>query len=192
MIGPYKNCQKGLLLLFQLVSGNFLHNSGNPNTEMFIPSSSYEVIWKKFYIDNYNELNKWADDFLQKYFSNIKIRILYSHINNPELFESVTMIADSKDIFVILSREDSEFRQNKSGKSNLISRKNGWRNAGKTNFIIDSQNYLINLSSTYGSNSIYDSEFIFIQKIEEVMDKNDVIVFIILINRLQITIMIVV
>ncbi len=76
---------------------------------------------------------------LLNYFSNIKIRILYAMLNNPSLFESVTLIMDSKDFVVIFNREDLEYTPNISGKSNLISRKNKWRNAGKTNFIIDCQ-----------------------------------------------------
>ena len=109
---------------------------------MYIPSSSYEAIWKRFYKLNFTEINKWADNFLKNNFSNVKVRVLYSHLYNPFLFESVTLMMDSKDIVVILSNEESEYRQNKSGKSSLISRKNGWSNAGKTNFVIDCQAYL--------------------------------------------------
>jgi len=141
---------------------------------MFIQQSSYEAIFNGFYIKNFEEMNKLADDFLLNFFSNIKIRISFSHLNNPTLFESVTLFIYSKDIVVLLSYEQNELRPNVSGKSNLISRKNSWRNAGKTNFVIDCQNYLLSLSSTYGANEIYDSSFIEKQNIKKIMDKNDV------------------
>ncbi len=130
----------------------------------------------KFYIENYEEINNWADDMLKNFFSNIKIRILFGHLYNPELFSPVTLMSDSKDMVTIFSREETEYRPNKSGKSNLISRKNGWRNAGKTNFVIDVQEYAISLSHTVGANETFDGKWVFEQKFEQIIDKNDVMV----------------
>jgi hypothetical protein len=64
-------------------------------------------LYGRFYKLNYTEINKWADNFLKNYFSNVKIRLLNSHKYNPVLFESVTLMIDSN--------EESEYRQNKSG-----------------------------------------------------------------------------
>jgi hypothetical protein len=97
---------------------------------MFIPASSFDSIWSTFYLKYENNNELWCNDLIKNNFSTIKSRVLYSHINNPDQFESVTLHMDSKDFRTILSNESTELRHNYN-KSTLISRKNSWKNCGK-------------------------------------------------------------
>jgi hypothetical protein len=165
--GPYKNSHKYLCLIYQLLSGK-------PNTEVYMPQTSYHDIYKKFYVGYHDDLNIWIDYFFKNCFSNEKLRILFGHLNNPYLFESVTMMMDSKDIVCLLSDRSNEEELTANEVSTIISRKNNWRSAGKTNFIICCQGYILNISFTTGANDIYDGEYIEKQKVHLIMAKNDV------------------
>ena len=69
--GPYFEIEKGIFLLYQIVSGisgKDINNNDN------LPYSSYYKFYKMFWITNYNSLLKKVNDAL-KMFSNIKIRI---------------------------------------------------------------------------------------------------------------------
>lgn len=125
---PYKNSHKYLCLIYQLLSGR-------PNSEVYMPQTSYYDIYKKFYVSYHDDINIWIDYFFKHCFSNIKLRILYGHLYNPVLFESVTMMMDSKDIVCLLSDRSNEEELTANEVSTIISRKNNWRSAGKTNFI---------------------------------------------------------
>ncbi|KAG2216300.1 hypothetical protein INT45_012478 [Circinella minor] len=90
--GPYKEIEKGLILLYYLVSGK----PGNDMHE-FIPYSTFYDIYKRFWITNYNDINKVTKKDLDELFSNIKIRILAAKVNNPQGFKNVTLFLDGHD-----------------------------------------------------------------------------------------------
>lgn len=90
--GPYKEIEKGWLLLYHIVSGK-------PGKDMheFIPYTTFYDLYKKFWITNYTDLNKIVKQDLYNLFSNIKIRILAAKVNNPDGFKNVTLFLDGHD-----------------------------------------------------------------------------------------------
>ena len=90
--GPYKEIEKGLILLYHIVSGK----PGNDMHE-FIPYSTFYDLYKKFWITNYNDINKIVKKDLDELFSNIKIRILAAKVNNSQGFKNVTLFLDGHD-----------------------------------------------------------------------------------------------
>ncbi|CAO3627615.1 unnamed protein product [Mucor hiemalis] len=90
--GPYKEIEKGLVLLYHIISGK-------PGCDMneFIPYTTFYALYKKFWITNKNKLKKQIEKDISTLFSNIKIRILSAKVNNPETFKNITMIIDGHD-----------------------------------------------------------------------------------------------
>jgi hypothetical protein len=64
---------------------------------------------------------------------------------------------------------------NISAKSNLISRKNNWKNAAKLCFMIDSRGMLVKLSESEGANGCYDSNFYEKMQIIDIIDPKDIL-----------------
>ena len=90
--GPYREIDKGLLILYHIVSGV----SGR-KMEQFIPYTTYYKLYRRFWISNYNSLNKLVNIELNRLFSNIKIRILAAKVKNPKGFEDITLLIDGHD-----------------------------------------------------------------------------------------------
>jgi hypothetical protein len=90
--GPYKEIDKGLLLIYHIISGV-------PGKDMhqFIPYSTFYELYKRFWIRNYTELNKIVRNDMKNLFTNTKIRILSAKANNPEGFKNVTLFLDGHD-----------------------------------------------------------------------------------------------
>ena len=116
--GPFREIDKGKVVLYQII-----HWAAS--TKLPIPISTYRNIYLKFWVKKEKKIDEWAAWWMDR-FSNPQLRLLYAHIYNPPLFKSVTMLIDGKDIPQILSRTSNEYRPNRSGKSNLMSRKNNW------------------------------------------------------------------
>lgn len=91
--GPYLEIDKGLLLVYHLLEG-LTHSEINKD---HMPSATFSEIYKRFWVANYDILNKKVDEALLKMFSNIKIRILSSKIKSPKHFKHVTMMLDGHD-----------------------------------------------------------------------------------------------
>jgi hypothetical protein len=89
---PYKEIEKGLLLLYHIVSGD----SGR-DMHKFMSYTTYYSLYKKFWHGNYATLNKKVNKDLNNMFSNIKIRILSAMVNNPKPFKNVTLYIDGHD-----------------------------------------------------------------------------------------------
>jgi hypothetical protein len=89
---PYFEIEKGLFLLYHLVSGI----TGKEDIDKYIPQSTFHYSYKKFWMDdeNYNRLNKIVNDSLNNMFSSVRLRILSAHKNNPDLFKHVSLILD--------------------------------------------------------------------------------------------------
>lgn len=90
--GPYSNVEKGLLVLYQLLTGCSIAQMAR-----FIPQSSYHAIYQAFYVKYGDKLNSTLDTCLQKMFSSAKIRIMCAVHFNPEDFKHVTMMIDGHD-----------------------------------------------------------------------------------------------
>ncbi|KAG0162326.1 hypothetical protein DFQ28_001496 [Apophysomyces sp. BC1034] len=80
--GPYRNVEKGLLLLYHLLTGCSM-----ADMEQFMPKSSFHQLHKEFY-------EKRSDTTM---FSNVKIRLLSAMQKNPLEFCHVTLMLDGHD-----------------------------------------------------------------------------------------------
>lgn len=67
----YNNIQKGLLILFQLITG-----VSNEGIKIYISKYIFEEIHKNLYIDYKYELITWIDNIMYKSFSNKNTRLL--------------------------------------------------------------------------------------------------------------------
>jgi len=104
--GLYRNIEKGLLLLYQLISGNSIREMYE-----FIPYTSFYDIYREFWFDKYKELNDLFDKLLEHMFSNKIIRILSAGIKNPQYFKQITLLLD---------RHDSQIHYNVKNNNNKI------------------------------------------------------------------------
>jgi hypothetical protein len=111
--GPYRNMEKGLLILYQLLEGCSLNEMS-----VYIPKSSYYDIFRKFYERQGNDLDKRISIMLISMFSTIDIRI-HSAQKNPPLFRQVTLMIDGHDTRASLIGEKTEnmysYKLKKSG-----------------------------------------------------------------------------
>jgi hypothetical protein len=90
--GPYRNVEKGLLLLYHLLTGCSM-----ADMEQFIPKSSFHQLHKEFYETRGSELSRMMRKMLSSMFSNVKIRILSAMQKNPTEFRHVTLMLDGHD-----------------------------------------------------------------------------------------------
>ena len=90
--GPYRGVEKGLLILYHLLTGASMVQMGQ-----FIPKSSFNSIYRDFYAKQLGWLNKKLDHCLAVMFSNVKIRVMYAKEMNPNEFKHVTMMIDGHD-----------------------------------------------------------------------------------------------
>ncbi|CDH61583.1 predicted protein [Lichtheimia corymbifera JMRC:FSU:9682] len=92
--GPYYEIEKGLFLLFHLVSG-----ISGIEIERYLPYSTFHRMYKKFWMDedNYKRIDKIVTQGLSSMFSSTKLRVLSAHLHNPDLFKHVTLIIDGHD-----------------------------------------------------------------------------------------------
>lgn len=90
--GPYRGVDKGLLILYQLLTGSSIAQMAR-----FIPSSSFHVLYQSFYVKHGKNLERILDECMRTMFSNAKIRIMYAVHFNPEDFKHVTMMIDGHD-----------------------------------------------------------------------------------------------
>ena len=90
--GPYREVEKGILLLYHIINGI----SGR-EMHKFIPYTTYYSLYKNFWYKNYGNINKQVNNDLNSMFSNIKIRISSALVNNPKPFKNVTLYIDGHD-----------------------------------------------------------------------------------------------
>lgn len=124
--------------------------------DKIIPKTTFYQFKKEFWDSkNWETIQNWANSWFER-FSNEKVRVSYAKAYNPERFTHLTLLMDGKDIVVNFTNISKEFRETRNGKSNLISRKNGWRNGGKQQVLSDCRCLPLLLSDTLGCNEIYD------------------------------------
>ena len=109
--GPYKEVEKGILLLYHMVSGI----SGR-EMHKFIPYTTYYALYKNFWNKNYNSINKQVNNDLNNMFSNIKTRISSALVNNPKPFKNVTLYIDGHDGKIKYYDPDTKTKELKSFK----------------------------------------------------------------------------
>ncbi|KAI1288627.1 hypothetical protein EDD11_009851, partial [Mortierella claussenii] len=90
--GPYREVEKGLLVLYHLVAG--LPMDG---ISPYIPKSSFHSLHSEFYKTNHNANSKKINQMLVSMFSTFPIRLLSAKLRNPPLFSHVTLHLDGHD-----------------------------------------------------------------------------------------------
>lgn len=159
-IGPYPEIEKGLLLLYQLVSG-----LPNNKFDEFIPYSTYEKLYKQFWIKKYEEINTKVTNGINGMFSNERIRILSSLINNPQYFKHVTLLLDGHDSRI------AYYNESKKDTFSYKLKKPGLR----TQVVIDTNEMVVYVSASEKCGINNDSCMFTKMKIEKFMNKSDCI-----------------
>ncbi|KAG0163313.1 hypothetical protein DFQ30_000367 [Apophysomyces sp. BC1015] len=90
--GPYRNVEKGLLLLYHLLTGYSM-----ADMEQLMPKSGFHQLHKEFYEKRSGELSRKIRKMLSSMFSNIKIRLLSAMQKNPLEFRHVILMLDGHD-----------------------------------------------------------------------------------------------
>ncbi len=90
--GPYRNTEKGLLIIYQLLTGKTF-----AEMKPCIPQSTFQALHKEVFIKNQAKLEKWIDEKITTMFSSPAIRVCSALLNNPEEFKCVTLYADGHD-----------------------------------------------------------------------------------------------
>ena len=91
-VGPYRNIEIGLLILYHLMKGLSLNEMNR-----FIPKSSFNDIYQDFYRRQLPVLNQRISFMLENMFSNIHMRIKSAMEFNPSTFKHVTLFLDGHD-----------------------------------------------------------------------------------------------
>ncbi|KAF9975920.1 hypothetical protein BGZ75_000381 [Mortierella antarctica] len=89
--GPYRNVEKGLLLLYALITGESLSTMSR-----FLPKTSFYELHKEFYLREPDKLHHSLVSMLRDMCSSLKLRLLLAK-NNPEPFKHVTLNLDGHD-----------------------------------------------------------------------------------------------
>jgi Chromo (CHRromatin Organisation MOdifier) domain/DDE superfamily endonuclease len=159
-IGPYNEIEKGLLLLYQLVSGLPNNKMGN-----FIPYSTYAKLYKQFWVKRYEYLNVKVNNDINNMFSNEKIRILSAKVNNPERFKHVTMLLDGHDgriAYCDIDKNMSELYSYKLKKPGI-----------RTQIAIDTNEMIVYISNSEKCATNNDGTMFVKMKLEKVISKMD-------------------
>ncbi|KAG0351083.1 hypothetical protein BGZ54_003425 [Gamsiella multidivaricata] len=88
---PYRNVEKGLLLIYALVTGDSLSNMAR-----FVPKTSFYDLRKEFYLQDHQKLHHTITSKLYTMCSTLKLRLLLAK-NNPDPFKHVTLDLDGHD-----------------------------------------------------------------------------------------------
>jgi hypothetical protein len=169
--GLFSHLIKGKMILYQLLSGE--SSTSIPGIEY----STYRRLYKEVWLKNSAVWSNWCGSWMEV-LSTPEIRMLYSRVHSPELFKTVTMFIDSKDFVTILNDLRAEKRKTRNNKSTLISRKNGWKHAGKIVFLDDIKMNPIAQSRMWGANERYDGKIMSEMKIYKYMNPDyDCLIF---------------
>lgn len=162
--GPYFELEKGLFLIYHLVSGV----SGD-DIEKYLPQSTFHTFYKKFWMDedNYKRINKIVNDCFNNMFSNIKLRILSARKYNPDLFKHITLILDGHDSRLNYTDTDLDRTRLYSYKF----KKNGVR----TQFAADMNDMIIFISNSDFCSDSSDGSMFLNMKLYRKMHSHDII-----------------
>jgi hypothetical protein len=98
--------EKGLLILYHLITGNSIRYM-----EDFILSSSFHEIYKQFWDDNKNELNRLFTELLEYMFSSTALRIINAKKINPIGFKNQTLYIHGHDSRIDYLKKDIKKRK---------------------------------------------------------------------------------
>lgn len=111
--GPYRNVEKGVMLLYVLVKGVSLSDMAR-----HIPKTSFHTIHKEFYMYKPADMSRLLTKLLSEMFSTLRSRHLAAE-RNPHPFKNVTLNLDGHDSRVIHVGADKpsmySFKLKKSG-----------------------------------------------------------------------------
>lgn len=148
LLGPYNHVDKCLFLIYQLVEGKTINEM---ITDLNLPS--YYVPYKDFYVKNKLELDSWLNKMLYNdCFSTNIIRILTSRLNNPKRLKNVTCFLNEYDSRICY--KDIHFDRKRLYSIDFNS--SGY----KTQFIIDSNMFILYVSFPSPSNDYSCGEMI--------------------------------
>lgn len=159
---PYFEVEKGLYLIYHLISG-----ITSKNIKRNLPYASFYSFYKNFWIENYTNLNKYVDLCLLKMFSNIKIRVYSALIKNPVNFKNITLLLDGHDSTIDYSRPDISSQKRWSYKLKT----SGLR----TQVLSDINNMVIAVSNSELCGVSSDGGMFLNMKIYNKIDKRDVV-----------------
>ena len=112
--GPYREVDKGLLMLFYLTKG-----LTTEAMEPYMPKSSFFAIYHTMFKKQYKLFTKLCNGFLEDMFSNFEIRLKSAKEKNPPLFKHVTLLLDGHDTRATYNIEDKadaySYKLKKSG-----------------------------------------------------------------------------
>ncbi|KAG0258755.1 hypothetical protein BGZ95_004879, partial [Linnemannia exigua] len=112
--GPYRNVEKGVLILYMLLQGTTVSDMGE-----FLPKSTFHDITKSFFGSNKHALDMKLMSCLAEMCSSIKLRLLCSRSLNPEAFKHITLHLDGHDSRVAYRNADKasiySYKLRKSG-----------------------------------------------------------------------------
>ncbi|KAF8982176.1 hypothetical protein BGZ46_001658 [Entomortierella lignicola] len=112
--GPYRNIEKGILILYMLLKGI-------PTGEMgaFLPKSSFHDVYKDLFTREAHALESKLNNCLANMCSSIRLRLLTARDVNPEPFKHITMHLDGHDSRVAYLNADKasmySYKLKKSG-----------------------------------------------------------------------------
>lgn len=161
---PYVFLEKGLCILYHLVSGNSIRDMND-----YIPFTSFYAIYKEFWENNRNDLNRFVTDLLENMFSTTALRIINAKKLNPLGFKNITLFLDGHD-----SRID--YKEKDIKKRNFYSYK--FKNSGvRTQVIYDINEFAIYVSDSKPCRVYNDGQMFLDMKLENKLNENDCIAF---------------
>jgi hypothetical protein len=90
--GPYRGVEKGILILYHLLTGQTMLQMGQ-----FIPKTTFNSLYFAFYWKQREWLEEQLDKCLSEMFSDVKIRVMCARNCNPNDFKHVTIMIDGHD-----------------------------------------------------------------------------------------------
>ncbi|KAF8918518.1 hypothetical protein BGZ58_004823, partial [Dissophora ornata] len=112
--GPYRNVEKGLLVLYMLLKGVAISDMGE-----FMPKSSFHDVFKDFFARDQHILDAQLNACLDSMCSSIKLRLLTARSINPVSFKHITLHLDGHDSRVAYPKADKaslySYKLKKSG-----------------------------------------------------------------------------
>ncbi|KAF9910906.1 hypothetical protein BX616_010751 [Lobosporangium transversale] len=112
--GPYRNVEKGILILYMLLKG-----VSTSEMSVFLPKSSFHDVYKDFFGRETHTLDSKLTSCLANMSSSITLRLLTSRSINPEEFKHITLHIDGHDSRVAYLNADKaslySYKLKKSG-----------------------------------------------------------------------------
>jgi hypothetical protein len=156
--------EKGLLILYHLISGNSIRDM-----EDYMPSTSFYEIYKQFWNNNKNELNRIFTDLLENMFSTTPIRIINALKINPLGFKNQTLFIDGHDSRVDYLKKDIDRKKFYSYKF----KKSGLR----TQVVYDINEFAIYVSESKPCKNFNDGQMFLNMKLENKLNEYDCLAF---------------